>query len=45
MKDNRLRLGCADLEISLSYAKIYTPTSKAKIERFFVSFIPIRRFR
>lgn len=31
MKDNRLRLGCADLEISLSYAKIYTPTSKAKV--------------
>ena len=30
MKDNRLRLGCADLEISLSFARIYTPTSKAK---------------
>lgn len=45
MKDNRLRLGCADLEISLSYAKIYTPTSKAKIERFFSSvrmqFLPL----
>ena len=45
MKDNRLRLGCADLEISLSYAKIYTPTSKAKIERFFstvrMQFLPL----
>lgn len=35
MKDARLRLGCADLEVSLTYAKIYSPTSKAKIERFF----------
>lgn len=45
MKDNRLKLGCADLEISLSYAKIYTPTSKAKIERFFstvrMQFLPL----
>ena len=45
MKDSRLRLGCADLEISLSYAKIYTPTSKAKIERFFstvrMQFLPL----
>lgn len=45
MKDNRLRLGCADLEISLSFARIYTPTSKAKIERFFstvrMQFMPL----
>ena len=45
MKDNRLKLGCADLEISLSYARIYTPTSKAKIERFFstvrMQFMPL----
>lgn len=45
MKDNRLRLGCADLEISLSYAKIYSPTSKAKVERLFntvrMQFMPL----
>ena len=35
MRDGRLKLGCAELEVHLSFAKAYAPTSKAKIERFF----------
>ncbi len=35
MKDATVKLGCADLEISLSYAKVRAATSKAKVERLF----------
>jgi transposase InsO family protein len=35
MRDHRLKLALASLQIQLSYAKPYSPTSKAKIERFF----------
>ena len=34
MKDTRLAMGLAELEISLSYAKPYSPQGKAKLERF-----------
>lgn len=34
-KAHRLQLGCASLEIGLSYAKPYRPQGKGKIERFF----------
>jgi len=37
MRDGRLKLGCAALEVHLSFAKAYAPTSKAKIERFFLT--------
>jgi len=37
MRDHRLKLGLAELQVHLSYAKVYSPTSKAKIERFFSS--------
>jgi hypothetical protein len=37
MRDGRLKLGCASLEVHLSFAKAYSPTSKAKIERFFLT--------
>lgn len=32
---HRLQLGCASLEVGLSYAKPYRPQGKGKIERFF----------
>lgn len=32
---HRLKLGCASLEIGLSYARPYRPQGKGKIERFF----------
>ncbi len=35
MRDHRLKLGCATLQVQLSYAKAYSPASKAKIERYF----------
>ncbi len=35
MRDHRLKLGLASLQVQLSHAKPYAPTSKAKIERFF----------
>lgn len=35
MRDHRLKLGLAELKVQLSYAKPFSPTSKAKIERFF----------
>lgn len=45
MRDSRLKLGCADLEVHLSFARAYSPTSKAKIERFFktvrMQFLPM----
>lgn len=34
MRDQRVSLGFADLEVQLSYAKPYRPMGKAKIERF-----------
>jgi putative transposase len=34
MRDARLKLGCAELEIHLSYSRPYRPQGKAKIERF-----------
>ena len=34
-KAHRLQLGCASLEVGLSYAKPYRPQGKGKIERFF----------
>jgi transposase InsO family protein len=34
-KSHRLQLGCAALEIGLSYARPYKPQGKGKIERFF----------
>lgn len=34
-RSHRLRLGCAALEIGLSYARPYKPQGKGKIERFF----------
>lgn len=34
MKDQRLALGLADLEVQLSFSKPYRPQGKAKIERF-----------
>jgi transposase InsO family protein len=34
-KSHRLQLGCASLEIGLSYAKPYRPQGKGKIERYF----------
>jgi len=37
MRDHRLKLGLTELQVHLSYAKVYSPTSKAKIERFFSS--------
>ena len=35
MRDERLKLGCAALEVNFTHAKPYTPTGKAKVERFF----------
>ncbi len=35
MRDHRLKLGLASLQVQLSFAKPYSPASKAKIERFF----------
>lgn len=35
MRDHRLKLGLASLQVQLSFAKPFAPTSKAKIERFF----------
>lgn len=34
-RSHRLQLGCASLEIGLSYARPYKPQGKGKIERFF----------
>lgn len=34
MRDNRLQLGLADLEVQLTYSTAYRPQGKAKIERF-----------
>jgi len=34
-RSHRLQLGCASLEIALSYARPYRPQGKGKIERFF----------
>jgi transposase InsO family protein len=34
-RSRRLQLGCASLEIGLSYARPYKPQGKGKIERFF----------
>ena len=34
MRDSRLQLGLADLEVQLSYSTAYRPQGKAKIERF-----------
>lgn len=34
MRDTRLQLGLADLEVQLSYSTAYRPQGKAKIERF-----------
>lgn len=45
MRDHRLKLGLADLQVHLSHAKAYSPASKAKIERFFstvrMQFLPL----
>ncbi|MFA6682332.1 MAG: DDE-type integrase/transposase/recombinase, partial [Sphaerochaeta sp.] len=35
MRDERLKLGCAALEVNFTHAKPYTPQGKAKIERFY----------
>jgi hypothetical protein len=35
MRDERIKLGCAALEVNFTHARPYTPTGKAKIERFF----------
>jgi transposase InsO family protein len=41
---HRLQLGCAALEVGLSYARPYRPQGKGKIERFFrtvrMQFVP-----
>lgn len=46
MRDHRLKLALADLQVHLSFAKPYSPASKAKIERFFLSvrmqFLPLQ---
>lgn len=34
-RSHRLQLGCASLEVGLSYARPYKPQGKGKIERFF----------
>ena len=34
MRDNRLQLGLADLDVQLTYSTAYRPQGKAKIERF-----------
>jgi len=44
MRDSRLALGCAGLEVQLSYATAFSPESKAKLERFWhtlrIQFLP-----
>ena len=37
MRDHRLKLGCASLQVQLSYSRAYSPASKAKIERLFAT--------
>jgi hypothetical protein len=45
MRDERIKLGCADLEVNYTHSRPYTPTGKAKIERFFstvrMQFLPL----
>lgn len=35
MRDERIKLGCAALEVNFTHSRPYTPTGKAKVERYF----------
>jgi putative transposase len=35
MRDERIKLGCAALEVNFTHSRPYTPTGKAKVERLF----------
>lgn len=45
MRDGRIKLGCAELEIQLSYARPYKPAGKGCVERMFLNirqqFVPL----
>mgnify|MGYP001222952890 FL=1 len=37
MRDERVKLGCASLEVNFTHSRPYSPTGKAKVERLFLT--------